>query len=149
MESLFLSFIVPVYNAERYLPECLDSLLNQGIPHSEYEIICVNDGSKDGSLEVLRSYQSRYPNITVIDKENGGVAAARNDGLAAARGEYIWFVDSDDFLKEHVLARLLPMAKDGCCDRVVIGCYIFYDVLTEEEKALSEKKTASAERSLV
>ena len=65
---MFLSIIVPVYNAEHYLPECLDSLLNQDIPQAEYEIICVNDGSKDGSLSVLQSYQQRFSNIRIIDK---------------------------------------------------------------------------------
>ncbi len=63
VDAMFLSFIVPVYNAEHYLPQCLDSLLNQGIPHSDYEILCVNDGSKDGSLAVLQDYQRRFPNI--------------------------------------------------------------------------------------
>ena len=130
---MFLSIIVPVYNAEHYLPECLDSLLNQDIPHAEYEIICVNDGSKDGSLLVLQSYQQRFSNIRIIDKENGGVTTARNAGLAAAQGDYIWFVDSDDFLKENVLLRLRTIIQENNCDRLVIGCYIFDDALSEEE----------------
>ena len=74
---MFLSFIVPVYNAESYLPDCLDSLLHQDVPHSDYEIICVNDGSKDGSLAVLKAYQETFSNIRIIDKENGGVTTAR------------------------------------------------------------------------
>lgn len=140
MEGCFLSFIVPVYNAAKYLPECLDSLLNQGIPPESYEIICVNDGSKDDSLSVLQRYQGRYPNIVIIDKENGGVTTARNAGLNAARGEYIWFVDSDDFLKENVLPELRQNIIDQPCDRLIIGCYIFDDVLSEEEKELSRKR---------
>lgn len=139
MDKCFLSFIVPVYNAESYLPECLDSLLNQNIPHEDYEIICVNDGSKDGSLAVLEDYQRRYSNIRILSKENGGVAAARNTGMAAAKGEYIWFVDSDDFLKENVLGRLQKTAEENTCDRVIIGCYIFDDALTEDEKQLSQE----------
>jgi len=103
---MFLSFIVPVYNAEIYLPDCLNSLLRQDIPHSDYEIICINDGSKDKSLAVMQDYQARFPNIQIIDKENGGVTTARNAGLAAAMGDYIWFVDSDDFIKENVLLHL-------------------------------------------
>lgn len=134
---MFLSFIVPVYNAERYLSDCLDSLLNQDISHEEYEIICVNDGSKDDSLSVLKDYQSRFPNIKIIDKENGGVTTARNAGLAAARGDYIWFVDSDDFLKINILQRLRREIEQTNCDRLIIGCYIFDDALTEEEKEQS------------
>jgi len=138
MESLFLSFIIPVYNAAAYLPECLDSLLEQDISQEEYEIVCVNDGSKDNSLEILRSYQARFPNIVIIDKENGGVTTARNSGLKAAKGEYIWFVDSDDFLKTNVLGKLQQLIRTHNCDRLIIGCYIFDDALTEEEKQLSE-----------
>lgn len=136
---MFLSFIVPVYNAEHYLADCLDSLLTQDLPHEEYEIICVNDGSKDGSLRVLKDYQSRFPNIVIIDKENGGVTTARNAGLAAARGDYLWFVDSDDFIKENVLGKLKEAALSGNFDRVIIGCYIFEDALTEEEIELSRR----------
>lgn len=134
---MFLSFIVPVYNAEVYLSECLDSLLRQDIPQEDYEIICVNDGSKDGSLAVLQDYQSRFPNIRIIDKENGGVTTARNAGLAAAQGDYIWFVDADDFLKENVLHRLCQKIEETGCDRLIIGCYIFDDALTEAEKEMS------------
>ena len=75
---MFLSFVVPVYNAERYLSECLDSLLAQDI--SDYEIICVNDGSRDASPEILEQYAAKYGNIRVISKENGGVVSARNAG---------------------------------------------------------------------
>lgn len=137
MDTLFLSFIVPVYNAAGYLPECLDSLLDQDLPETGYEIICVNDGSKDDSLQVLRRYQEKHSNIVILDKENGGVTTARNAGLAAARGEYIWFVDSDDFLKAKVLPRLYARIRDTHCDRLIIGCYIFDDVLTDEEKQRS------------
>ena len=137
---MFLSFIVPVYNAQSYLPDCLDSLLHQDVPHSDYEIICVNDGSKDGSLAVLKTYQETFSNIRIIDKENGGVTTARNAGLAAAKGEYIWFVDSDDFIKENVLLQLRTAAQSGDYDRLIIGCYIFEDGLSEEEKELSRKK---------
>lgn len=139
MESVFLSIIVPVYNAAAYLPECLDSLLAQDIPQSNYEIICVNDGSKDDSLSVLQTYAEQHPNIVIIDKENGGVTTARNTGLASAKGEYIWFVDSDDFLKTQVLGKLQTLIRQHNCDRLIIGCYIFDNALSEEEKRLSEQ----------
>lgn len=130
---MFLSFIIPVYNAEKYLPECLDSLLCQDLPHSDYEILCVNDGSKDGSLAVLLDYQTRFSNIRVIDKENGGVTTARNAGLNAAAGEFIWFVDADDLIKANSLSGLKAMIPESGCDRVVFGAYEFTDILTEEE----------------
>lgn len=140
VENRFLSIIVPVYNAERYLPECLDSLLNQDIPKDAYEIICVNDGSKDNSLTVLQDYHRRFPNIVVVDKENGGVTTARNAGLRQAKGDYIWFVDSDDYIKPAILATLRQMILESQCDRLIIGCYIFDDEMTPEQWALSDQK---------
>lgn len=136
---MFLSFIVPVYNAEKYLGECLDSLLDQDIPKEEYEIICVNDGSKDGSLAILQAYAEKHRSIVVLDRENGGVATARNAGLDAARGEYIWFVDSDDFVKPNTLSRLQSKILETACDRLIIGAYLFVDTLSEEEAALSRQ----------
>lgn len=126
--QLFLSFIVPVYNVEKYLEECLDSLLEQDIPHEEYEIVCVNDGSTDGSLDILRRYEEKFSNICVIDQENSGVCVARNTGMDAAQGEYIWFVDSDDRIHSNILAVLRKKLTEQLCDRLVIGCYQFEDV---------------------
>lgn len=136
---MFLSVIVPVYNAENYIGECLNSLLEQDIPQGEYEIICVNDGSKDGSLAVLRTYAEKHPNVVLIDKENGGVTTARNAGLDAARGEYIWFVDADDFVKTNILGTLQAKTGETQCDRLIIGGYQFVDALSEEEAELSRQ----------
>lgn len=136
---MFLSFIIPVYNAQAYLGECLSSLLCQDIPLEDYEIVCVNDGSKDASPAILREFAANYPNIVILDKENGGVVSARNAGLKAARGQYIWFVDADDFLKENILGALQSKAEQTGCDRLIVGGYEFTDVLTDEEKALSEQ----------
>lgn len=105
-QDKFLTFIVPVYNAQKYLSECLDSLLDQNIEHACYEIICVNDGSTDNSLEILDEYQKKYTNIKVINKENAGVSSARNMGLEYSNGEYIWFVDSDDCIKANCLNQI-------------------------------------------
>lgn len=130
---LFLSLIIPVYNAEEYIAECLDSLLAQELSPQDFEIVCVNDGSKDGSLSILQDYAGRYPNIRIISQENGGVTTARNAGLEAARGEYIWFVDADDLIRENSLPHLKAMIPDGGCDRVVFGAYQFLDSMTEDE----------------
>lgn len=94
-----LSVIVPVYNVEKYLPRCLDSLLRQGMEAGEYEIICVNDGSPDGSAAILADYERKHPDlISVITQKNGGPSAARNTGMLLARGEYLIFIDSDDYV---------------------------------------------------
>lgn len=135
---MFLSFVVPVYNAAQYLPECLDSLLAQDI--SDYEIICVNDGSRDASPEILGQYAAEHGNIRVINKENGGVVSARNAGLSAAQGDFIWFVDADDFLLPNILGFLKDKAAETACDRLIVGGYQFTDRLTDEEIALSRQR---------
>ena len=89
---------MPVYNTEKYIETCLESLLNQDIDKSMYEIICVNDGSTDGSLAILKEYAKQYDNVVLIDKENEGVSIARNIGLEKARGDYVWFIDADDWV---------------------------------------------------
>ncbi len=122
---MLISFIVPVYNTELYLEECLDSLLDQNISHDEYEIICVNDGSTDSSSEILHNYASKYHNLVVIDKENGGVSSARNVGIDVAKGEYIWFFDSDDVLKSKSLLSLKSIITENKFDRIRVGMFIF------------------------
>lgn len=136
---MFLSFIVPVYNAEGYLAECLNSLENQDIPKEDYEILCVNDGSTDSSPSILAEFAGKYPNLTVIHKENGGVTTARNAGLDAAQGDYIWFVDADDFIKPGILSSLRSTAMETNCDRLIVGGYQFTDMLTQEEAAQSRR----------
>lgn len=91
-----VSIIVPVYNGEKYLEKCLDSLINQTL--DDIEIICVNDGSKDNSADILKKYFDKDKRIKIITKENEGLSAARNDGLKVASGEYIGYVDSDDWV---------------------------------------------------
>lgn len=94
-----LSIIVPVYNASRYLHRCVDSLLAQGLEVGAYEIILVNDGSKDDSLEICLGYERQYPAVVrALNHENQGVAYTRNRGIQAAQGDYICFVDADDYL---------------------------------------------------
>ena len=89
-----VSVIIPVFNVEKYLEECLESILAQSM--KEIEIICVNDGSIDNSLNILRKYEAEYPQIKVLDQLNGGQSAARNRALSCASGEYVYFMDSDD-----------------------------------------------------
>lgn len=105
-KQLKVSIIIPIYNAEKYLSHCIDSLLHQGIPQELYEIICVNDGSKDDSLSILNDYASKNRNIIVVDKENEGVSATRNKGLDVAKGKYVWFIDADDWIAKGFLRKL-------------------------------------------
>lgn len=109
-----LSIIVPIYGVAKYLPKCVDSLLAQDI--SDYEIILVDDGSPDESPEICDQYAGRYSNIKVIHQENAGLSAARNAGLAIAQGEYIIYVDSDDYLQPNVLGALLTQADSDQLD---------------------------------
>ena len=95
------SVIVPVYNVEQYLGQCLESLQAQN--YGDYEVICVNDGSTDSSRDILAEWEARLPQMRVIDRENGGLSAARNTGLEAATGDYVVFVDSDDWVEPNFL----------------------------------------------
>ena len=115
-----LSVIVPVYNVEKYLRRCLDSLVNQSLDN--IEVICINDGSKDSSLEILREYEKNYPDIIrIIDKENEGVWKGRFDGAKKAVGEYIGFVDSDDYVNEDFALKLYSNAIRNNSDISICG----------------------------
>ena len=106
-----LSIIVPIYGVEQYLRKCVDSLLAQDIPSSEYEIILVDDGGKDKCPQISDNYAAVHKNIRVVHRENGGLSAARNSGIEVAQGEYIMFVDSDDYIEPNVLKELLEQVE--------------------------------------
>lgn len=118
-----VSVIVPVYNAEKYLSCLIDSLLAQTL--KEIEFIFINDGSKDNSLEILKEYAKKDERIVIIDKENAGVSSARNDGLKIAKGEFIGFVDSDDFVSEDMYESLYKKAIKEKADIVSCGHRIY------------------------
>ena len=126
-----ISVIIPVYNVENYLSKCLDSVCNQTL--KDIEIICVNDGSTDNSLNILNEYAKKDSRIKIISKENGGQATARNLGIKKVQGEYISFIDSDDFIEQDMLERLYIKAKDNNLD--ISMCKIAtYDNQTKEIK---------------
>ncbi len=110
------SLIIPIYNVEEFLPQCLDSVLNQDIALNEYEIICVIDGSPDNSIDIVREYQEKYSNIVLVEQENGGVCSARNHGIRLAKGEYVWFIDPDDFIVTNCLMYLYNKLKSSNYD---------------------------------
>lgn len=106
------SIIIPVYNASGTLERCLNSIMRQDF--NDYEIILVNDGSKDDSLKICNNFSDKYENIKTIDKENGGASSARNAGLDNAQGDYILFVDSDDYVEDNYFSEFEKCsAKDG------------------------------------
>ena len=107
--KIILSIVVPIYNVERYLHKCVDSLLSQDIVN--YEIILVDDGSPDECPQICDSYAAAHKNIRVVHRENGGLSAARNSGIEVAEGEYVMFVDSDDYLEQNVLGFLLKQIE--------------------------------------
>lgn len=117
--SISVSIIIPVYNVEKYLCKCLDSVISQSIESKE--IIVVNDGSTDGSGDIIKSYKDKYPDLIVINKTNGGLASARNSGLKVASGEFIGFVDSDDFIDKEMYKNLFEEANDKSCDIAMCG----------------------------
>lgn len=114
--GLKLSIIVPVYNVENYLPKCVESLHNQDLSPDEYEIILVDDGSPDRCGAICDEYAARYSQIKVIHRENGGLSAARNHGIEEAQGQYVQFVDSDDFLEPNVLKTLVDKMEQDQLD---------------------------------
>ena len=106
-----LSIIVPIYGVEPYLRKCVDSLLAQNLPSSVYEIILVDDGSPDACPQICDEYAAEHDNIRVLHRKNGGLSAARNSGIEVAQGEYICFVDSDDYWEENVLGSLMAQVE--------------------------------------
>ena len=114
-----LSIIVPVYNVEKYIRPCIESIFRQGLNDTDYEVIIVNDGTKDQSMEMIANIIQQHNNITVIHQENQGLSVARNNGIAAAKGEYILMPDSDDLLIENSLKPLLKKALETKTDMLV------------------------------
>lgn len=117
------SIIIPVYNVENYLSECMDSVVNQTL--LDIEIICVNDGTKDRSRQILESYQKNDDRIHIVDKKNGGLSSARNAGLKVASGRYILFLDSDDYIAPKTCERLYAEILEREIDIIVFGSHAF------------------------
>ncbi len=127
------SIIIPLFNCESYISKCLDSLINQDFPKNNYEIIVVNDGSTDGSKKIVEEIKKRNDNIVIINKKNGGLSSARNAGLSVAKGEYIIFIDADDYVESSLLSEIDKENNDS--DLVICGYYI--------DEYINNKKTSS------
>ena len=121
-----LSIIVPVYNAEKYLHKCVDSILAQTM--EDFELILVNDGSKDNSLSIMEEYRNKYPEkIKTLSLENGGQGRARNHGISIAQGEYLGFVDSDDYIETEMYEKLINAAENEGADIAVCSIKQAFD----------------------
>ena len=121
MSKYKVSVIIPVYGVEKYIGKCLDSLVNQTL--KDIEIIVVNDGTKDNSQKIIDKYAKKYKNIKALIKENGGQGSARNYGLEHATGEYIGYVDGDDYVEYDMYEKLYNKAKENDLDVVICGNY--------------------------
>ena len=120
-----LTVVVPVYNVEKYLDECLSSVAGQDF--GDFEVVCVNDGSTDGSREILSAWERRDARVRVVDQRNGGLSSARNAGIRAARGDYVCFLDSDDRLAPGACGRIVEVLDRTGADAMVYGARCFPD----------------------
>lgn len=137
MKNKLVSVIVPVYNVEEYLPKCIESILNQ--THKNLELILVDDGSPDKCPEICDEYAKKDKRVKVIHKKNAGVSAARNDGIDSATGDFIAFVDSDDWIEPEMYEKLLQKQQEDDYDVVFCGFNMVIDGVTysvyEDSKA--------------
>lgn len=125
-----ISIIVPGFNVEKYIKQCLDSVVCQTL--KDFEVICVNDGSTDRTLEVMQEYAKHDERFVVVDKPNGGLSSARNAGLGIVKGEFVLFLDSDDYIKPETLETLYLKAVENNCDVVFYSADVFFE--SEEVK---------------
>lgn len=140
-----LSVIVPVYNVEKYVCRCLKSLVHQLV--DDYEIIVVDDGTEDRSIEYAIKMQMKYTHIKIIHQENGGLSSARNTGIACATGEYLLFCDSDDEIKENCLTILYEEAKSKDLDMLLFDAQTIYEdgTIIEHENDFYNRPSISEE----
>ncbi|MDV4150372.1 glycosyltransferase family 2 protein, partial [Clostridium sp. AL.422] len=117
-----ISVIVPVYNSEKCLGRCIDSILNQ--TYSDFELILINDGSNDKSLDIIKKYEALDRRVKVIDNKNNGVSKTRNIGITLAKGDYIQFIDSDDFIDKDMLSYEVNMLESNKADMVMTGLFL-------------------------
>lgn len=137
MDLPLISVIIPVYGVEKYIAQCLESVINQ--TYTNLEIIVINDGTKDRSAEIAKEYAKKDNRIKVYDFENGGLSVARNRGLEIAKGEYISYIDSDDWLDTKLFAKLIVIAAENDADIVKFGI-IETDGIKETKTTFKEMK---------
>ena len=134
-----VSIIIPVYNVEKYLPKCLDSVVGQS--YADLEIICIDDGTPDGSAAVILSYAEKDGRIKLISQENQGLSGARNTGIGSATGEYIVFLDGDDWLDTEAIKAAVEKAESNSADVVMWGYVREFPDRSAEKKIFGSDKT--------
>lgn len=125
MRDILVSIIIPVYNVEKYLEDCLESAVKQTF--NSIEIIAVNDGSTDSSLKILERYAQQYDNIRIINQQNMGQSGARNTGLKSAKGKYVYFLDSDDYIDLNMIEECFELAEKQSLDIINFDAQVFYE----------------------
>ena len=125
--TIFITYIVPCYNIEKQLPRCVESLERQHLEDSELEFIMVNDGSTDNTLTVIKQFAERDDRVIVVDQENQGVCKARNNALKLVHGQYVFFLDGDDYLTEDASKIMYKFCKNSMPDIAVYGMYKVYE----------------------
>ena len=125
LDNYKVSVVVPIYNVESYLKECLDSLAFQTLDN--FEVILVNDGSTDQSYEIALDYSRRYNNFKLVSQKNSGLSSARNTGISLAKGEYLYFLDSDDYLEKNALEILYNTSQKNKLDVLKFSAFTFHD----------------------
>ena len=139
--NIRLSIIIPVYNVDKYISRCIDSVVFQDLSETEYEIIIVNDGSLDNSVSIVEKYTCNNSNIKIVHRPNGGLSAARNTGLSHATGRYVWFVDSDDWVESNCIGEILTFAENNNLDVLCFGAKIYHSAhVIKEIPSATEKQ---------
>ena len=149
MTKIRLSVIIPVYNVEKFIGKCLDSVEHQDLSAQDYEIIVVDDGSPDKSKEIAQKKAKQYTNIQVVSRPNGGLSAARNTGLDYAKGEYIMFVDSDDWIAENCLTKLVEQCERQHLDMLQICAANMIDGVPHRRFSYDENRGVKPGRDLM
>lgn len=134
-----LSIVIPLYNAEKYLRPCLDSIVKQ--TNDSVEVICVNDGSKDNTLDILEDYSKRYSCIVILNQENAGSAMARNNGFKHATGKYLWLVDGDDYISQDAIQTVIDELEKSDADSIIFG----FEIISENGKLIKAYKPEYAD----
>lgn len=132
-----LSIIIPFYNVEQYIAQCLDSVYKQDIPEEEYEVICVDDCSPDNTLQIVEEYAKNHKNLVIVRNQfNRKLGGARNAGMEVATGKYVWFIDSDDFIEENCVGKLLAIAETEDLDMLHFNYVEYPDTSKPDRKPL-------------
>lgn len=134
MKNILISFVVPCFNVERYIEECLDSIYAQGVSEEVFEVICVDDASPDNVYGLLERYMKKHSNLKVVrNVQNMGWGGARNAGIRNAKGEYIWFVDADDLIEHNILKKIIEVILHDKPDVLLAN----YRIIDEDQKTIS------------